>query len=190
MKKNGPQVDPCFGILSDKEYLEHMIPHHQVAIDMSEMLIPRTQNPSLMHLCRQIIRKQHYEIWEMNMILQQKNEPILDNLPGVKESVNTKMGLYYPKMSSDGQGVCDPMFFNPEHHHHHMKKTPLTEEGYLKHMIPHHQVAINMSERLLKHTTNTYLQDFCRKLIYDQKSEIFYMNNLLQNPYNYQSCLF
>ena len=82
------------------------------------------------------------------------------------------------------------MFFNPEHHHHHMKNTPLTEEGYLKHMIPHHQVAINMSERLLKHTTNTYLQDFCRKLIYDQKSEIFYMNNLLQNPYNYQSCLF
>ena len=184
------KIDPCLGMLSDVEYLQHMIPHHQVAIDMSNMLIPKTQNPTFLNLCRQIIRKQKYEIWEMNMILQQQNENMVDSLPQVKQSVNTKMGLYYPKTSSDGEGVCDPMFFNPDHHHHHMKNIPLTEEGYLKHMIPHHQVAINMSERLLKHTNNTYLQDFCRKLIYDQKSEIFYMNNLLESPFSYQSCLF
>ena len=39
----------------------------------------------------------------------------------------------------------------------------LTDTEYLEHMIPHHQVAIDMSKRLLMHTNNTYLMDFCRK---------------------------
>ena len=55
--------NPCTDKLSDMEYLKHMIPHHQVAIDMSKMLI--THNPAILHLCRNIIRKQGYEIWEM-----------------------------------------------------------------------------------------------------------------------------
>ena len=63
----------------------------------------------------------------------------------------------------------------------------LTDLEYLEHMIPHHQVAIDMSKRLLLHTNNSYLIDFCRKLIIDQQGEIFYMNNLLKNTFNYQS---
>ena len=63
--------NPCIDKLTDIEYLEHMIPHHQVAIDMSHLLIPHTNNPKILHLCRDIIRKQSYEIWEMEMM---KNE--------------------------------------------------------------------------------------------------------------------
>ena len=66
----------------------------------------------------------------------------------------------------------------------------LTDESYLKHMIPHHQVAIDMSKRLLLHTNNSYLLYFCRKLIIDQQGEIYTMNNLLKNPYNFKSILF
>ena len=58
--------NPCTDRLTDIEYLEHMIPHHQVAIDMSNMLIPHTNNAEILHLCRNIIRKQSYEIWERN----------------------------------------------------------------------------------------------------------------------------
>ena len=54
-------------------------------------------------------------------------------------------------------------------------------------MIPHHQVAIDMSRRLLLHTNHPYLMDFCRKLIIDQQGEIYYMNSLLKNTYNYSS---
>ena len=48
--------NPCTDVLTDIEYLVHMIPHHQVAVDMSELLIPRTINPDMLHLCRNIIR--------------------------------------------------------------------------------------------------------------------------------------
>ena len=83
-----------------------------------------------------------------------------------------------------------------EHSHHHMEPIPpgsnpctdtLTDIEYLEHMIPHHQVAIDMSKRLLLHTNHSYLLDFCRKLIIDQQGEIYYMNNLLKNTYNYNS---
>ena len=57
----------------------------------------------------------------------------------------------------------------------------LTDNEYLEHMIPHHQVAINMSYRLLKYTNNSYLLEFSRNLIIEQKGEIFYMNNLLKS---------
>ena len=50
--------NPCTDMLSDIDYLVHMIPHHQVAIDMSNMLIPHTNNAEILHLCRNIIRKQ------------------------------------------------------------------------------------------------------------------------------------
>ena len=63
----------------------------------------------------------------------------------------------------------------------------LTDSEYLEHMIPHHQVAIDMSKRLLLHTNHSYLMVFCRALIIDQQGEIFHMNNLLLNSYNYDS---
>ncbi len=65
----------------------------------------------------------------------------------------------------------------------------LSEIDYLTHMIPHHQVAIDMSKRLLLHTNHSYLMDFCHKLIIDQQGEIYMMNNLLKNTYNYKSNL-
>ena len=47
--------------LNDKTYLEHMIPHHQVAVDMSKVLINNTKNDFMISLYR-IIRNQQSEI--------------------------------------------------------------------------------------------------------------------------------
>ena len=71
-----------------------------------------------------------------------------------------------------------------------MKHMKITDKSYLEHMIPHHQVAIDMSKRLLLHTNHSYLMVFCKKLIIDQQYEIYLMNNLLTNKYNYKSDLF
>jgi uncharacterized protein (DUF305 family) len=43
--------DPCSKYLSDIDYLKHMIPHHQVAIDMAKKLTKVTNNPELIILC-------------------------------------------------------------------------------------------------------------------------------------------
>jgi uncharacterized protein (DUF305 family) len=50
--------NPCTDVLSDEEYLVHMIPHHQVAIDMSILLQPKTTSADMHIICREIIRTQ------------------------------------------------------------------------------------------------------------------------------------
>ena len=179
--------NPCTDKLTDIEYLEHMIPHHQVAIDMSHMLIPHTKNPNILHLCRDIIRKQGYEIWEMEIMKRKLSDTVFTNDKGRKPYDKTKLERFYPIMSKSKDGDCNPLFFKPDDHMKHMEHMEINDKSYLEHMIPHHQVAIDMSKRLLLHTNNSYLIDFCRKLIIDQQGEIFYMNNLLNNSYNYQS---
>ena len=179
--------NPCTDKLTDMEYLEHMIPHHQVAIDMSELLEGKSNNPQMLDLCRNIIRSQGYEIWEMTMMKRKLSETMFSNEKGKKPYDKTKLEIFYPKMSASKDGVCDPLFFKPDDHMKHMEHMEITDRSYLEHMIPHHQVAIDMSKRLLLHTNHSYLMEFCRKLIIDQQGEIFFMNNLLKNTYNYHS---
>ena len=179
--------NPCTDKLTDIEYLEHMIAHHQVASDMSNMLIPHTNNAEILHLCRDIIRKQGYEIWEMNFMKEGLAQTVFDSDPWTVDKGVTKLDVFEPVMSKSKDGQCNPLFFKPNDHSAHMKGMKITEKSYLEHMIPHHQVAIDMSKRLLLHTNHSYLMEFCRKLIIEQQGEIYTMNNLLRNEYNYKS---
>ena len=178
LKKN--KSNPCIDKLSDLEYLEHMIPHHQVAIDMSILLQKYTSSDIMLNLCREIIRKQSYEIFEMDKMKTYKDNLFTDD-KWIKENINTKLDTYNPILSKAKDGECNPLFFKPNDHSQHMKGMKISEKSYLEHMIPHHQVAIDMSKRLLLYTNNSYLLEFCRKLILDQQTEILYMNNLLIN---------
>ena len=177
--------NPCTDKLTELEYLEHMIPHHQVAIDMSNLLIPHTKNAFTLHLCRDIIRKQSYEIWEMTLMKNQLSESITSNKTWIKEKIKTKLDKYNPILSKSKDGTCNPLFFKPNDHAQHMKHMKINDKSYFEHMIPHHQVAIDMSKRLLLHTNHSYLIHFCNNLIIDQQGEIYTMNNLLQNTFNH-----
>ena len=178
--KNNVKLNPCIDKLTDLEYLEHMIPHHQVAIDMSVLLQKHTSSDIMLNLCREIIRIQSYEIFEMSKMKAYK-DTLFTNDKWIKEKINTKLDTYNPILSKAKEGECNPLFFKPNDHSQHMKGMKLTDRSYLEHMIPHHQVAIDMSRRLLLHTNNSYLLEFCRKLILEQQAEILYMNNLLMN---------
>ena len=184
---NNSKSNPCTDDLTNLEYLEHMIPHHQVAIDMSELLIPKTKDPKMLILCRNIIRKQGYEIWEMEQMKQKISDTMFDNTEFNPVNDRTKLDIYYPKLSKSKDGSCNPLFFKPNDHMKHMAGMEITDKSYLEHMIPHHQVAIDMSRRLLLHTNHSYLLVFCKGLIIEQQGEIFYMNNILNNSYTHYS---
>ena len=152
--------NPCTDNLTDEEYLIHMIPHHQVAIDMSKELQKKTKKPNMIYLTREIIRKQGYEIWEMEMIkknIQFNYIPLNSNINVNKNDYcifESKSEICSKKNINEN---CNPLFFNPEEHMKHMKNMNINDKSYLTHMIPHHQVAINMSKRLLLYTNNPLL---------------------------------
>ena len=78
--------NPCTDMLTDLEYIEHMIPHHQVAVDMSVLLIPKTNDPLILNLCRNIIKKQRYEIWEMDHMIRQLKDKVFHDSKGHVET--------------------------------------------------------------------------------------------------------
>jgi uncharacterized protein (DUF305 family) len=49
--------DTCKSKLTDREYLEHMIPH-QVAVDMSKILLENTKSDIMIWLAYRIIKEQ------------------------------------------------------------------------------------------------------------------------------------
>jgi uncharacterized protein (DUF305 family) len=47
---------------ADKDFVAHMIPHHQGAVDMAEIQLKYGKDPALKRLAKEIISAQHAEI--------------------------------------------------------------------------------------------------------------------------------
>ena len=56
--------------LTDESYINHMIPHHLVAVDMSKTLLKHTNNDFMIGFAYRIIRSQQDEINYMTQLLQ------------------------------------------------------------------------------------------------------------------------
>lgn len=54
---------------ADKDFLAAMIPHHQGAVDMAEVVLQYGKNPKVKQLAQEIITMQKKEIAEMKQLL-------------------------------------------------------------------------------------------------------------------------
>ena len=177
---------PCSDNLTDNEYLLHMIPHHQVAIDISIMLQKKSNNPIMQDILRKIVWVQNYEIAMMKDILNK----LPDNISLIKDNkpyIPTVSDFTTPNTLNLTKTYCDPNFFDPEKHMKHMEDMELTDTMYIHHMIPHHQVAVDMSKILLKNTKNDTMINLAYRIIRSQQEEIALLDDLLQNEYNHKS---
>ena len=174
----------CNKPLTDEEYLDHMISHHEVAVYMSENQLHNTNNPIIFDILRNIIRLQNYEI---NLMKDAKMKY------SAKMKYGTKMNNSYRYTQGDftkpntpdlSNTFCDPSFFNMAHN---KDLHSMTDTMYIQHMIPHHQVAVDMSKQLLKTTKNAFLVDLAYKIIHNQQIEIMKLYYLLESKYMFES---
>jgi uncharacterized protein (DUF305 family) len=170
---------PCRTVLSDEEFLKHMIPHHQMAIDISIQHIKNTKNDIILKVLRELIWTQQYEIILMLAELKHKTEKISE-IYSNKPFIQTISSNMYPNVLGLTKTYCDPAFFNSNQHKNH---NVVTDKDYILHMIPHHQVAIDMCKMLLKTTKSDILIYLCYRLIRAQEAEIILLNDLLKSPY-------
>lgn len=182
--------NPCADYLSDKAFLEHMIPHHQMAIDMSHVLMKTTKTPHIKIMARNIAYVQAYEVWEMKMQLQNGLANIGQDLSKDFRRWNPemKMHFYYPRTSADESATCDPHFFMPMSEKD-KREMVITDEEYMKHMIPHHQIAVNMCKRLVRHSKNPYMIELANNIVRGQQYEIWQMRAYLQSKLRFESSL-
>lgn len=162
---------PCRTKLSDTEYLEHMIPHHQVAVDVSLDHITRTKDVVLANVLRKLIWTQQYEIQMMKAILQKKVVNVSDIRHFNEPVQRTTFSDIYPNKIGLTSVECNPHFFDPVAHRAHMAEMN-TDKAYIDHMIPHHQVAVDMSKRLLEHTQSDFMTYLAYRIIRSQEAEI------------------
>jgi uncharacterized protein (DUF305 family) len=171
----------CRGKLSDIDYLKHMIPHHKVAIDISLMLQKKTKSPIMQEMLRKLLWMQNYEIKLMKIALQELPEnDMSSNEPMDRNYIYTIADLTKPNVLGLTNTYCDPNFFDPKKHMKHLHHMELNDEMYIKHMIPHHQVAVDMSKVLLKNTSNDFMIYLAYRIIRSQQNEIILLDNLLK----------
>jgi uncharacterized protein (DUF305 family) len=181
----------CQDNLTDIEYLKHMIPHHQVAVDISLMLQKITKSVKMQEILRKLIWVQNYEITLM--------KDLLNNLPdNITSSINNNIYMQnesdFIKPNTLGltNTYCDPNFFDPKSHMKHLMHMKLNDIMYIEHMIPHHQVAVDMSKILIKNTANDIMLYLAYRIIQSQQEEIVLLSDFLNslnknNDYDYKS---
>jgi hypothetical protein len=103
---------PCNQDLTDDEYLTHMIDHHQVAVDMSEIHLQTTKNPIILDMIRKLILVQTYEIKLMKHSKNNKEDDMSDSKIKMDTSYTFTQGDFSkPNMPYISKTFCDPSFF-------------------------------------------------------------------------------
>lgn len=178
---------PCRQELNDDEFINHMIMHHEVAVTMSENHL-HTKNPIILDILIQLIRLQKYEINLMkDSKIINKNHVFNDEMSDKNSKMDTSFrytqgDFMKPNTPDLSNTFCDPSFFEMNH-----KKLHMTDEMYIQHMIPHHQVAVDMSKIILKTTKNDFIIDLAYKIIHNQQAEISKLDYLSKSKNMFKS---
>lgn len=137
-------------------FFQMMIPHHQQAIDMSEMALTKTSNPDIVQLAQGIISAQNHEIEHMTAWLGASEK---DSHMGH----DMEMG-----MLSDAEMLALENAEGEEF-----------EKLFLQGMITHHEGAIQMAQMILN-SENDEVRTFGEEIVSVQTEEIALMRSYLE----------
>lgn len=173
----------CNGIdngkpMTDIEFLETMIPHHQVAVAVAKSI--NTTNQIIREFCRQIIWQQEYEITQMEAMIGRLPQPF--STARAKLRFTQSLYDFYnpPSLAIIHQPVCDPMHFQVAGHLP-PNMPPMSDEAFLKHMAVHHATAVKMAKTQMRTTDNSFISALCYDLIHQQELELVKMNEMIVN---------
>lgn len=143
-------------VTSELDFLVHMIPHHQEAVDSAEQLLEATERDEMRQFAREIIAVQTAEIEQM--------EAWLD--------------AWYPEADRDAH--YEPMMRDLTG-----LSAADTDRIFLEDMIPHHMSAVMMAQQLLNGLVeNDPIVSFAQDIRDDQRSEIMQMRRWLADWYD------
>lgn len=150
-------------------FLYGMIPHHNAAIKMAEALLQYGGNDeTIKKIAEDVIKVQAEENKQMEaLILELEKNPQL-NKEQEEAYLKEYNGMFHGSMSTHGEMSGKGV------------KTKSVDSGFAEGMISHHEMAIEMSESILKYTDNEVIQEMAKKIIEVQKEEIEVMKALIK----------
>lgn len=153
---------------ADVMFAQMMIPHHQQAVEMSEMLLAKDEIPAeVAEFAQKVIDAQGPEIERMNAMLTAWGEDPVD------------MGDMGDMEGMDHGGMSGMM---SEEDMAALEQAQGTEAArlYLEQMTAHHQGAVDMAKDEAKDGQNPQAVQLAEQVIADQEAEITEMEQMLQ----------
>ncbi|MCC5862972.1 MAG: DUF305 domain-containing protein [Gammaproteobacteria bacterium] len=166
---------------ADIRFMQDMIPHHQQALEMSELVAERTQRPELIDLARRIDASQRDEIAFMEDWLRQRDLPLPD--PHAHHHAHHAHHHDHADEHAHAHGHTMVGMATPEQ----MAELAASQGEafdrlFLELMIEHHRGALVMVEELLEQpgsASDPTLFEFTTEVTNDQQTEIDRMTVLL-----------
>jgi uncharacterized protein (DUF305 family) len=146
--------------MNEYMFAEMMIPHHQQAVDMSDLALKKSTNPKILDLAQRIKSAQSSEIIQMQSWLGDKeaNSMMSDHSGHSMGGMLTEEE--FSKLESSSGVTFDTLFL----------------EG----MIVHHEGAIDMAQ-MIKDTTTQEVNEFGLNVVEVQSEEIREMKEILES---------
>jgi uncharacterized protein (DUF305 family) len=138
------------GQYSDERFIDMMVPHHLMAIQMAQLAQKQGQHAQIKQLAARIISTQSKEITELQALKQQ--------LYGSAQTP-TMMN----SMQMDNMGMQTPDQLAQQH--------PF-DQAFLDSMIAHHASAIQMASVALQRSSNPDIKRIAREIVNAQSAEV------------------
>lgn len=130
----------------DRAFLSMMIPHHQMAVDMSRAVLPVSKDATVGRWAKAIIRAQTQEIGQMNALL---------NSYGGRDAAMANMSQ---KNMSEMAGM--------------VRKARNPDVAFVQGMMSHHVAAIDMATRALESSSSPGVLMLAREIVRAQATEV------------------
>jgi uncharacterized protein (DUF305 family) len=148
----------------DLQFIDQMIPHHEGALMSSEHMISNSKRPELRQLYENIQKSQSEQIEQMQ---EWRKEWYPDAVQPSEMLGEEQTG------SMMGNGMMDGSMQG-------MMGGNALDTMFLKMMIPHHQMAVNMSDEALSKAEHPELRELAQEIRDEQSSEIKLMQGYLE----------
>jgi len=151
----------------DLQFIDQMTVHHEGAIMSSEHMISDSKRPELRELAENIRESQSEQKMQMQAW---RDEWYLD--------AGQTSGMHAGTMDEMmGDGMMEQMMGGSMQE---VMGGDATDEMFLRMMIPHHQMAVDMGERALEQAEHPELKELAQKIIDEQSAEIELMRGYLE----------
>lgn len=153
---------------ADVTFASTMVPHHQQAIEMSNMALQRSTNPELIALANQTVATQQPEVNILNVFLVQWNEnPDIRTDPGNVDEDTLEPSV--PGMVDDATIAKLESLRGPEF-----------DKLWLQSMIGQHQGAIAMAKSEIADGKNVDAIAIAETIVAGQEAQIGQMTRMLE----------
>jgi uncharacterized protein (DUF305 family) len=163
---------------ADTMFAQMMIPHHQQAVEMSEIMLAKDNlDPKITDLATRIKEAQGPEIERMTAMLEAWGEPVM--MPSESAGGMEGHDMHGNESGEAGMGSMEGMMSEDD-----MAKLESTQgteaaELFLTQMIAHHEGAVKMAEQEAEQGSNPQAVELAQTIVKDQKGEIQEMKDLL-----------